>query len=132
MDQTILKSHVEKPEKFKGFDFRCWQQKMLFYLTSLHVSYVLINSEPTYMYLMDGENVPTEAQVTDSSKSKSNNKNKGKTGGGFGHKHSKAGWKPGHEAKDCRHKKEHGGGSSRGNSNQANHVESSKEFVGVI
>ncbi|GKD38871.1 hypothetical protein Tco_1259078 [Tanacetum coccineum] len=105
MDQTILKSHVEKPEKFKGFDFRCWQQKMLFYLTSLHVSYVLINSEPTYMYLMDGENVPTEAQVTE---------------------------KPGHEAKDCRHKKEHGGGSSRGNSNQANHVESSKEFVGVI
>ncbi|GKE36889.1 hypothetical protein Tco_1460294 [Tanacetum coccineum] len=46
MDQTILKSHVEKPKKFKGSDFRCWQQKMLFYMTSLHVSYVLTDSKP--------------------------------------------------------------------------------------
>ncbi|GKD38762.1 ribonuclease H-like domain-containing protein [Tanacetum coccineum] len=60
MDQTILKSHVEKPEKFKGSDFRCWQQKMLFYLTSLHVSYVLTNSESRDPYLVDEENVPTE------------------------------------------------------------------------
>ncbi|GKF96603.1 hypothetical protein Tco_0292424, partial [Tanacetum coccineum] len=40
--------------------------------------------------------------------------------------------KPGHKAKDCRHKKEHGGGNSGGNSNQANHVQSPKEFAGVI
>ncbi|GJU96119.1 pol polyprotein [Tanacetum coccineum] len=32
----------------------------------------------------------------------------------------------------CRHKKEHGGENSRGNSNQANHVEYLKEFAGVI
>ncbi|GJS23807.1 reverse transcriptase domain-containing protein [Tanacetum coccineum] len=51
-----------------------------------------------------------------SSKSKSNHKNKGKNGG----------------AKDCRHKKEHGGGNFGGNSNQANHVQSPKEFAGVI
>ncbi|GJW68364.1 hypothetical protein Tco_0122788 [Tanacetum coccineum] len=63
IDRTILKSHFEKPEMFKGFDFRHWQQKMLFYLTSLHVSYVFTNSEPTYSYLVDGESVPTEAQV---------------------------------------------------------------------
>ncbi|GJV76544.1 hypothetical protein Tco_1508128 [Tanacetum coccineum] len=62
MDQTILKLHVEKPKKFKGPDFRRWQQKMLFYLTSLHVSYVLTDSEPTNPYLVDGENVPTKAQ----------------------------------------------------------------------
>ncbi|GJY50121.1 hypothetical protein Tco_0440077 [Tanacetum coccineum] len=153
MDQTILKSHVEKPKNFKGPDFRRWQQKMLFYLTSLHVSYVLTDSEPTDPYLVDGENVPTEAQVADyekalylkhltddmsfeklvlkicveednmmnekadaieqnanmvgesSSKSKSNHKNKGKNG---------------HKDKDCRHKKEHGGGNSGRNSNQAN------------
>ncbi|GJR96163.1 retrovirus-related pol polyprotein from transposon TNT 1-94 [Tanacetum coccineum] len=278
MDQTILKSHVEKPEKFEGSDFRHWQQKMLFYLTSLHVAYVLTDSEPVDPYLVDGQNVPTEAQMADyeraasqwnhneyncrnyilnalddslydiystfatareiweslekkyktqvacskkfvvgkflnfkmndakpvvkqveelqiivhemevegmginsnffvgsiieklpqswknfklylkhltddmsfeqlvlkirveednrmiekadansieqnanlvgenSSKSKSNNKNKGKNGG----------------AKDCRHKKEHGGGNFGGNSNQANHVQSPKEFVGVI
>ncbi|GJW42579.1 hypothetical protein Tco_0071378 [Tanacetum coccineum] len=36
---------------------------MLFYLTSLHVSYVFADSEPTYSYLVDGESVPTEAQV---------------------------------------------------------------------
>ncbi|PWA74383.1 hypothetical protein CTI12_AA254300 [Artemisia annua] len=40
--------------------------------------------------------------------------------------------KPGHNAKDCRHKKEHGGGNSGGNSNQANHVASPTEFAGVI
>ncbi|GJZ36684.1 DNA polymerase zeta catalytic subunit-like protein [Tanacetum coccineum] len=78
-----------------------------------------------------------------SSKSKSNHKNKGKNGGGSGQKYSKDGkkdytqqknnnfkkvyhcWvcgKPGHKAKDCRHKKEHGGGNFGGNSNQANHV----------
>ncbi|GJW67933.1 retrovirus-related pol polyprotein from transposon TNT 1-94 [Tanacetum coccineum] len=36
------------------------------------------------------------------------------------------------KAKDCRYKKEYGGGNSKGNSNQANHVESPKEFAGVI
>ncbi|GJW57139.1 pol polyprotein [Tanacetum coccineum] len=215
MDKTILKSHVEKPEKFKGSDFRHWQQKMLFYLTSLHVSYVLTDSEPVDSYVVDGQNVPTKAQMADyewaasqwnhneyncknyilnalddsifeqlvlkirveddnmmneeadansielntnmvgeiSSKSKSNYKNKGKNGGGSGQKYSKDGkkdytqeknnnfkkvyhfWvcgKPGHKAKDCRHKKEYGGGNSGGNSNQENHVESPKEFTGVI
>ncbi|GJY93927.1 retrovirus-related pol polyprotein from transposon TNT 1-94, partial [Tanacetum coccineum] len=34
--------------------------------------------------------------------------------------------------KDCRHNKVHEGGNTRGNSNQANHMESLKEFVGVI
>ncbi|GKB79433.1 hypothetical protein Tco_0946328 [Tanacetum coccineum] len=65
MDQAILKSHVEKPKKFKGSNFRCWQQNMLFYLTSLHVSYVLTDFEPVDPYLVDGENVPTEAQMAD-------------------------------------------------------------------
>ncbi|GJZ39007.1 hypothetical protein Tco_0585570 [Tanacetum coccineum] len=64
MDQTILKPHVEKPEKFKGFDFRRWQQKMLFYLTSLHVSYVLTDSKLVDPSMVD-RNVPTKAQVAD-------------------------------------------------------------------
>ncbi|GJZ72548.1 hypothetical protein Tco_0636399 [Tanacetum coccineum] len=63
MDQTIQKSHVEKPKKFKGFDFCHLQQKMLFYLTSLHVSYVLTNSEPIDPYVVDGPNVSTEVQM---------------------------------------------------------------------
>ncbi|GJX96524.1 retrovirus-related pol polyprotein from transposon TNT 1-94 [Tanacetum coccineum] len=269
MDKAILKSHVEKPEKFKGSDIHRSQQKMLFYLTSLHVSYVLTDSEPVDPYMVDGENVPTEAQMAEyeraasqwnhneyncrnyilnalddslydiystiatameiweslekkyrtqvacskkfivgkfvnfkmndakpvvkqveelqiivheievegmdnmmlekadansiepnanlvresSSKSKSNHKNKGKNGGGSGQKYSKDGkkdytqqknnnlkkvyhcWvcgKPGHKAKDFRHKKEHGGRNSRGNSNRANHVQSPKEFAEVI
>ncbi|GJV31362.1 DNA polymerase zeta catalytic subunit-like protein [Tanacetum coccineum] len=226
MDQTILKSHVKKPKKFKGSDFRHWQQKMLFYLTSLHVSCVLTYSEQVDLYMVDGQNVPTEAQMNDAnpvvkkveelqiivykmevegmginsnflvgsiieklhqswknlklylkhltddksfeqlalkiyvvednkinekadansiepnanmlgeitSKSKFNHKNKGKTGGGSGQKSSKDGkkdytqqennfkkvyhcWvcgKPWHKAKDCHHKKEYGGGNSRG------------------
>nr|GEW64263.1 reverse transcriptase domain-containing protein [Tanacetum cinerariifolium] len=87
-----------------------------------------------------------------SSKSKSNHKHKGKNGGGSGQKYSKDRkkdyteeknnnfkkvyhcqicGKPGHKAKDCRHKKEHGGRNSGGNYNQANHVQSPKEFAGV-
>ncbi|GJV54440.1 pol polyprotein [Tanacetum coccineum] len=44
---------------------------MLFYLTSLHVSYVLMDSKPTDPYLVDGENDPTEAQVADYEKAAS-------------------------------------------------------------
>nr|GEY09863.1 Pol polyprotein [Tanacetum cinerariifolium] len=40
--------------------------------------------------------------------------------------------KPGYKYKDCRHEKVHEGGNSKGNFNQANHVESLKEFAGVI
>ncbi|GKB09857.1 DNA polymerase zeta catalytic subunit-like protein [Tanacetum coccineum] len=38
---------------------------MLFYLTSLHVSYVLTDSELVDPYMVDGQNVPTEAQIAD-------------------------------------------------------------------
>lgn len=61
MEQAILKSHVEKPERFKGSDFRRWQQKMLFYLTTLKVSNVLTDTEPTEP-TGEGGNAPTAAQ----------------------------------------------------------------------
>ena len=32
---TVTFSHGERPEKFTGVDFKRWQQKMLFYLTTL-------------------------------------------------------------------------------------------------
>ncbi|GJY22561.1 hypothetical protein Tco_0396219 [Tanacetum coccineum] len=38
---------------------------MFCYLTSLDVSYVLTDSEPVDLYMVDGQNVPTEAQVAD-------------------------------------------------------------------
>ena len=35
---TVNVSHGEKPGKFNGTDFKRWQQKMLFYLTTLHLA----------------------------------------------------------------------------------------------
>lgn len=62
--QSIIKTHVEKPEKFKGSVFRRWQQKMLFYLTTLHVSNVLTDDSPPYPN-GEGQNPPTAAQLTE-------------------------------------------------------------------
>ncbi|XP_024963136.1 uncharacterized protein LOC112503306 [Cynara cardunculus var. scolymus] len=60
---SMIKNHVEKPEKFKGTDFRRWQRKMLFYLTTLHVSNVLMDDEPRNPPVSLGQNVPTAAQT---------------------------------------------------------------------
>ena len=69
MDQnSIIKTHVEKPEKFKGSDFRRWQQKMLFYLTTLHVSNVLTDdspSPPVGITTAEGTTPPNEAQLAE-------------------------------------------------------------------
>nr|XP_028961902.1 uncharacterized protein LOC114826148 [Malus domestica] len=49
MDQSnvgVVKQHVEKPEKFKGVDFKRWQQKMLFYLTTLNLSHAITSEAP--------------------------------------------------------------------------------------
>ena len=34
-------SHGEKSEKFNGTEFKRWQQKMLFYLTTLNLAHFL-------------------------------------------------------------------------------------------
>lgn len=39
-------THGEKPEKFNGTDFKRWQQKMLFYLTTLNLSKYLKEDAP--------------------------------------------------------------------------------------
>ncbi|XP_024959795.1 uncharacterized protein LOC112500524 [Cynara cardunculus var. scolymus] len=61
---TILKSHVEKPEKFKGSDFRRWQQKMLFCLTTLCVSNVLSEQALTTPVPGEGQTTPTQIQMS--------------------------------------------------------------------
>ncbi|XP_052173335.1 uncharacterized protein LOC127788770 [Diospyros lotus] len=33
--------HVEKPQQFNGEDFKRWQQKMVFYLTTLNLAHIL-------------------------------------------------------------------------------------------
>ncbi|KAL7265363.1 hypothetical protein ACSBR1_003184 [Camellia fascicularis] len=54
---TIPVNHGEKPEKFSGTDFKIWQQKMLFYLTTLNLAHFLREDAPT---LKDDE---TDRQV---------------------------------------------------------------------
>ena len=39
-------NHGEKPEKFNGVDFKRWQQKMLFYLTTLNLARFLTEEAP--------------------------------------------------------------------------------------
>lgn len=39
-------THGEKPEKFSGTNFKCWQQKMLFYLTTLNLAKFLKENAP--------------------------------------------------------------------------------------
>ena len=53
--------HAEKPEKFGGSDFKKWQQKMLFYLTTLNLAKFLTEVAPI---LKENEtNVQTVAAV---------------------------------------------------------------------
>ena len=49
---AVSMSHGEKPEKFNGTDFKRWQQKMLFYLTTLNLARFLQEDCPT---LVEGE-----------------------------------------------------------------------------
>ena len=44
--QTIPISQLEKPEKFKGTNFKRWQQKMLLYLTTLSLTRFLKEIAP--------------------------------------------------------------------------------------
>ena len=43
----MIVSHGEKPEKFNGTEFKRWQQKMLFYLTTLNLACFLQEDAPT-------------------------------------------------------------------------------------
>ncbi|XP_052198257.1 uncharacterized protein LOC127805540 [Diospyros lotus] len=39
-------THVEKPQQFNGEDFKRWQQKMVFYLTTLNLAHILKEACP--------------------------------------------------------------------------------------
>ncbi|KAL2462202.1 Uncharacterized protein Adt_45622 [Abeliophyllum distichum] len=43
---TVLVNHGEKPEKFNGLNFKRWQQKILFYLTTLNLARFLTEDAP--------------------------------------------------------------------------------------
>ena len=38
---TDVSKNDEKPEKFKGIDFKRWQQKMLFYMTTMNLTHII-------------------------------------------------------------------------------------------
>ena len=44
---TVQMNHAERPEKFSGLNFKRWQQKMMFYLTTLNFTRFLIEDPPT-------------------------------------------------------------------------------------
>ncbi|XXG39618.1 hypothetical protein AAC387_Pa01g0534 [Persea americana] len=43
----VIANHGEKPGKFNGTEFKRWQQKMLFYLTTLNLARFLHREAPT-------------------------------------------------------------------------------------
>ncbi|KAL5547869.1 hypothetical protein UlMin_003100 [Ulmus minor] len=43
---SVPVNHGEKPEKFSGLNFKRWQQKMLFYLTTLNLARFLTENAP--------------------------------------------------------------------------------------
>ena len=43
---TMPVNNAEKPEKFSGLNFKRWQQKMLFYLTTLNLARFLTEEAP--------------------------------------------------------------------------------------
>ena len=50
-------AHAEKPEKFNGTNFKRWQQKMLFYLTTLNMSRYLKEEAPNVTNASDMQTV---------------------------------------------------------------------------
>nr|GEX41916.1 zinc finger, CCHC-type [Tanacetum cinerariifolium] len=43
---NIVANHAENPEKFNGQNFKRWQQKMFFYLTTLNLAWFLNETTP--------------------------------------------------------------------------------------
>ncbi|KAI3728565.1 hypothetical protein L6452_17203 [Arctium lappa] len=43
---NMMANHAEKPEKFSGLNFKRWQQKMFFYLTTLNLARFLTETAP--------------------------------------------------------------------------------------
>ena len=43
---TVPMNHAERPKKFNGLNFKRWQQKIMFYLTTLNLARFLIEDPP--------------------------------------------------------------------------------------
>ncbi|GKD69225.1 hypothetical protein Tco_1323315 [Tanacetum coccineum] len=58
---NIVANHVEKPEKFNGQNFKRWQQKMFFYLTTLNLARFLKEIAPQVKQPMEGQSSNAQA-----------------------------------------------------------------------
>ncbi|GJV71307.1 retrotransposon protein, putative, ty1-copia subclass [Tanacetum coccineum] len=58
---NTVANHVEKPEKFNGHNFKRWQQKMFFYLTTLNLARFLNETAPQVKPPTEGQ--PSNAQA---------------------------------------------------------------------
>ncbi|GJU58409.1 pol polyprotein [Tanacetum coccineum] len=52
---NTVANHAEKPEKFNGHNFKRWQQKMFFYLTTLNLARFLKGTAPQVELLREGQ-----------------------------------------------------------------------------
>ncbi|GKD97220.1 hypothetical protein Tco_1381117, partial [Tanacetum coccineum] len=58
---NTVANHAEKPGKFNGQNFKRWQQKMLFYLTTLNLAGFLNETTPQVKPPTEGQ--PSNAQA---------------------------------------------------------------------
>ncbi|GKA47325.1 hypothetical protein Tco_0740208 [Tanacetum coccineum] len=58
---NTVPSHAEKPEKFNGQNFKRWQQKMFFYLTTLNLARFLKETAPQVEPPMEGQSSNAQA-----------------------------------------------------------------------
>ncbi|GJX31712.1 pol polyprotein [Tanacetum coccineum] len=58
---NTVANHAEKPEKFSGQNFKRWQQKMFFYLTTLNLARLLNETAPQVEPPKEGQ--PSNAQA---------------------------------------------------------------------
>ncbi|GJZ14451.1 putative reverse transcriptase domain-containing protein [Tanacetum coccineum] len=52
---NTVANHAKKPEKFNGHNFKRWQQKMFFYLTTLNLARFLKGTAPQVKLLREGQ-----------------------------------------------------------------------------
>nr|GEU86287.1 retrovirus-related Pol polyprotein from transposon TNT 1-94 [Tanacetum cinerariifolium] len=123
-----MTSKFDKLAKFKGQDFRCWQKKMYFLLTTMKVVHLRIEKGLRNQELDNnpkGKNQIGSSSVNmverDGAKNSNNNKNKRKFKSGDDKFANKKGtitcWKckkTGHMKKDCRSRKGNDGAGSNG------------------
>ncbi|KAH7834223.1 hypothetical protein Vadar_013914 [Vaccinium darrowii] len=131
---NVPASHMEKPEKFNGTEFKRWQQKMLFYLTTLNLASFLTEDAPALKENeTDRQDVAAvdawkQANMAEQGPKDKKRKHPGQSSEGGGYKKFKGKCykydKEGHRARDCRTHKGKENANKKPKHAQANLTES--------